>query len=307
MNIQTASMTVTSTLTVFAQVASTWGFNGGQSTFTAVLISTQIGTAILQWLDGKTSTSNSVQWSGGILGMPSGFSDGIDNTGSGGGFTFDGTNVTAYSTFSIQTPFGLASVSAASGISTFTVFGATNPYRAISLPAASWLGMMPSSASWSNSGFAISSPSVSNFYARHRVIFHEFINSTRAIAFTELQMPWDWDGSTVGFQVRWFASTGTLNTNVIWEVGGVAISSGDAAFPSYVSSSTVVSTYKAANQISFTDMTTLTFDASPLPGDTIGLFWTEDGGDGRDTFDGIARGSQVVINYRVSTMDGRPR
>jgi hypothetical protein len=224
--------------------------------------------------------------------------------GGGGGFTFDGSAHAAFSTVSIRTPFGTASVAAsANNVSSFTILGTTAPYATISIPASAWVGVK-SSATPLNGGFVNISSGASP-YNIMGLPFHEFNapTSTPSFATTIFSMPYDWDGSSIAFEVRSFKSTGTT-TILGWSLGGVALSSGTNLWTANTSSATVWTSYNSSWTIVDTDMSpAYNIEGSPRPGSLV-KFWISAFG-GR--FDGLPKMVDVVIAYRKAIWDGRVR
>ena len=230
--------------------------------------------------------------------------------GGGSAFSFDGTIATAFSTMSIQTPFGqLATVANSPTASTFTILGTTAPYRSFALGAGSWLGVLVSSGSAENNGFAqVSTYTAAYPYTQIPTVFHTFTNSTRTCVYADINMPYEWDGSSIGVNVSWFASSGTANKNCRWCMAAVAISSGASAenvvfTSSACAYSTFIGGYKNARSPTFS----LTPEGNAQPGDNIRALLFVDGNDGNDTFDGIPRMTNVQVLYRTAIWDGKPR
>lgn len=236
----------------------------------------------------------------------------ISASGGGGGvanvFTFDGSLNTAYSTITLQTPFGNAPV-ATSGISSFTVLGVTNPYRTLSIPLVSCIGAGVSSASWTNGGIAISSGRPTWPWDQlFPDAWHEFNTSTYSfLVCPSFRMPFEYSGGSIAFQVSWYASTGQANTNTVWSIGAVAITSGTSAVPTFVSSASVVSTWISSNTEIVTPPVAFNIEGTPRPGTKVKPWLTVSGGDGRDTFLGVPKATELMISYPVNVWDGKNR
>ena len=184
------------------------------------------------------------------------------------------------------------------------VYNSTTPYTTISIPAAAWWGVSPSSASKVNGGFVMTSTGTSAFNIPGDS-YHLFDPpaSTATFAITSFRMPFEWDGGTIAFQVSWHASSGA-RTNVGWSLGAVAISSGDSVWQSFTSSVTVFSTFAS----SFTEILSpmsaaVTVGNSPAPGDRVKLRLSAGGAN----FAGFPRMTEVLIWYRKAVLDGRLR
>lgn len=234
-----------------------------------------------------------------------GGSPGAGTPGIGGGlaFTFDGTIATVFSTVAVQTPFGLATVLNSNNSSTMTVFGATNPYTSISLPASAWVGVTPASASAENAGFAMTSTATA--YNNFGETYHLFAcpNTTFSFVTTSFRMPFEWDGSSIAFQVVWH-STGGQQTTMGWSLGGVVTSSGSSIYQAATSSATVFSTFTGSNtEIMSNQSAAYNLVGTPAPGSRVKLFLCAQGG----TFSGRPRMTEVLIWYRKSVWDGRLR
>ena len=151
------SASVSGALGVGGVVTSTAGFDGGQSTFTTMKLSTAVGVSLVQWLDGKTSTSNSVAWSGGITGMPSGFSDGVDDVGVGGG----GASSLAVGTGSLVSVSIISSptaiVSFSSGVFLTKLVGGGTAYVSLDMSSVTAQGSAPRLAvsDWQNGSLSV--------------------------------------------------------------------------------------------------------------------------------------------------------
>ena len=297
------------------------------STFSAVnswvSVSSMAHVARQEWLDGGVSTGNAVPWSGGILDMPSGFADGVDNTAAGSGTDelnpnfgyYDGAANTKSSSATFLTPFGRASVSADTLMSTITIMGSTWPYASVNIPAGSWtgFGIGGRKASEDNAGFAQSSSPLA--YNRLPDAFMEFKNSTRSFAFAHFTVPTDYlIGSTLSYTFDWYGGSGTAQTNVRFCSLAVSVSSGSAMFPVWSSSSCVTSTYKAVNQSAKSstmaagghETATFTVSGNPAPGDKAVIVIFRDGADGRDTFAGFMWMTNFDVYYRRGKFDQAP-
>jgi hypothetical protein len=256
--------------------------------------------------------TNLVSWNS-LKDVPAGFADGSDDGGGGGGIAavdvFDGTSHVATSnTITLRTPYGPASVAGASAlITTVTVMGSTNPYRSISIPAGSWIGCGQSSASQINGGFAMTSTATA--YNVFGETYHLFENprSTTQFACASLRMPYEWDGSSVAFQVIWH-TTGTsgimVNKLAGWSLGGISVSSGSSIYSAVTSSATVWSAFSSTNtEIHTPQSSAYQILGTPLPGQRV-RFVLNSGGGG---FTGLPRMTDVLIWYRESIWDGRLR
>ena len=177
----------------------------------------------------------------------------------------------------------------------------TTPYLSFSIPAGSFVGMGDSSGSWANQGFAISSagPMGQIPFNRMRRSFHEMRHDTYSFVYADFQMPWDWDGSSVGVRFWAWASSGTANTNFVMAFGAIGTSSGTTAYPTVtdVSSTSVVMTYVAADQMIYSRIGSLSIP-NALPGQILTCFVTRLGDNGRDTHIGLTRFGGVTIFYR---------
>ena len=253
--------------------------------------------------------ANPVSWNS-LKDVPSGFSDGTDD-GSGAGtnsgiFVQNNAGYVNLTSMSFVTPYStsILRLDTDVGKGTFTVLGATNPYRSISLPAASWMGVFPSSATRANSGFAINITTPS--YNILGEIVHQFNspNSTPSYAMTSFRMPMTWDGSTIGVQVAWQASTGQASTNCLWNLAAIATSSGTQIYTAMTSSVTITSTWVSTG----TEILTYVSGGyqvlgAPVPGSRLKLaIWAAGG-----SFGGLPLLEDVMIWYREAVWDGKPR
>ena len=184
------------------------------------------------------------------------------------------------------------------------VLSSTTPYRSFSIPAAAWLGVMPASASWRNGGFVLRS-SHTGAYNQFADDFHEFNSpfSTRTFVETSFDMPDSWDGSSIAWQVTWYASTGVAHQNVGWSLQGVSNSSGSFVYQTATTSSTVFSTNITSFTVVKSDPGSLNILGSPAPGAFVKLILSACGGQ----FDGMPRMKSVKIWYREAVWDGKPR
>lgn len=224
-------------------------------------------------------------------------------SGQGGGFIYNGIVATSFSTFSVNTPFGPSSVASGAGIATATVMGSTNPYRTISLPASAWYGCGQSSASKINGGFAMTSTATA--YNTFGEAFHYFDPpaSTTSFVCGSFRMPFEWDGSSVAFQVAWHASTGA-QTTMGWSFGAVAIASGTSIYQAVTSSVTTFSAFTSSNTELLTNMSaSYSVLGNPVPGSRVKTVLNAGGG----TFAGFPRMTEVVLYYRQAVWDGKNR
>lgn len=243
----------------------------------------------------------------------SGTGGGTIITGQMGIWTFNGTSFVLASTVSVQSPFETSPVlTSANNVSSFTVLGGTNPYRSISLPAAAWIGIGVSSSNADTNGFfKYSSYTITSRYNNIPSRFMEIYNTTRTMIMSEVEMPMEWDGSSVSITVTW-TSTGSTpsNSNIRFCAAAVGFSSaiasnvGDTVFTSSVG---VYSTFINAYQVTKTPPMTLTPEGGARGGDLVKFIVFGDDGDGNSTFNGIARLLNVTIFYRQALWDGKPR
>jgi len=228
---------------------------------------------------------------------------GTDAGGAGGGGTgsssYDGTVVTQFSTMSIIDPFGnVATVANSVQQSSFTILGATLPTVQVPIPAGSWRGIGTNEANEDNSGFAVSSSPLA--YDQVPFDFTEFKDgSTRVFSAMQFTMPLGWFPSTAAFQFDWYAASGAANSNCVFCMDALSISSGTTLGGVVGSSVCVTTTYNAVHQVEKSPRSPgLTIGGNPSPGDTVYFRFFRDGGDGLDDLDAFVNMLNVDIFYR---------
>jgi hypothetical protein len=201
-------------------------------------------------------------------------------------------------------------VAVGTDIATYTILGATNPYRSISIPAGSWYGcgQSLSSATKINGGFVVtSSPAAS--YNIFQDAFHiwDAPVATTSFVCALMRMPYEWAGDSVAFQAIW-TSTGlsgrTIDNLAGFSFGAVAFSSGTSRFSAITSTVTTFSAFSGTNTYIDTGPTAAyNILGSPRGGQLV-KFVVNAGGGG---FNGLPLAIDISLLYRQSFWDGRLR
>lgn len=191
------------------------------------------------------------------------------------------------------------------------ILGSTAPYRSISLAAPAWIGMGVSSANADNNGFTkTSSYTATNSYQNLPSYFQELYPSTRTMIESEVEMPYEWDGSSIGITITWL-STGsiTVGQNTRLCAAAVGFSSGSVSTTDtiFTSSAAVFSTYTGGYRVTKTPTISITPEGGVKGGDFVKIVIFNDGGDGANNFTGVVRFLNATILYRQAIWDGKPR
>jgi len=165
-----------------------------------------------------------------------------------------------------------------------------NPYRTISLPAASL-------APTTTAGCAeLAKTEAGTNDVDYRTL--DFDTTTQEYSFVHFQMPDSWDGGTIKAKFTWTAASGS--GGVAWGCKGRAYANDDAIDQAYGTEQLITDTLITAADIHETDYTPdITLAGSPLGGQWVQLKVYRIPGNGSDTLGVDAKLIGVTIKYSV--------